>query len=344
MIAMLKKKLNIKHNYLKMNIIYLLLIISNIILFIGLIDYNLKSGINFNLGTLDYFSTVIPTIIILGFITSRLSKLRERKGSLYEIASLVMITIIGLMTSYFSGKSSTASLFGPYLEMFRALSVILIFILMSTLLEPFKEILRGQYTKKNLFICFLIFALLSLYATHFHINIEGAPANVRCMVVMIGGLFGGPLVGIPIGIISGAFRYSVGGSTALPCAIATIISGIIGSLIFIWNDKKFPQPIPAIVLMFLYTGFEMLLVVVMTPPDISFPLIQKIYPEMLFASVIGVILFSLVIKDQREKINSENAYDEIKDDLEDELESNKEIQELKNEINWLKEEINELKK
>ncbi|RAP54743.1 MAG: hypothetical protein BZ137_00635 [Methanosphaera sp. rholeuAM130] len=254
------------------------------------------------------------------------------------------MTIISLMASYFSDKSNTAALFGPYLEMFRALSVILIFILMATLLKPFKEILQGKYDKRNLLICFVIFALLGLYATRFHIDVDGTPANVRCMVVMISGLFGGPFVGIPVGIISGAFRYSMGGSTALPCTAATVLSGVVGSLIFKWNDRKFPQPITAIILMFLYTGFEMMLVILLTPQDISYPLIQNIYPEMLFASVIGVVLFSLVIRDQREKINSPSAYEEIRKDLEDELNSDDEITELKKEIEWLKDEIKELKK
>ena len=341
---MIKKRSNTNPNYLKMNILYLVLIISNVVLFIGLIDYYLKAGVDVHLETLDYFSTVIPTIIILGLITSKLSNLRNRGGSLYEIGALIMITIVGLMTSYFSGKSNTAALLGPYLEMFRALSVILIFILMSTLLKPIKEILYGEYNKKNLFICFVIFAVLSLYATRFHINVDGTPANVRCMVVMIGGLFGGPFVGIPVGLLAGAFRYSVGGPTALPCAVATVISGIVGSLIFIWNDKKFPRPMVAIILMFLFTGFEMLLVVLMTPPDISFPLIQKIYPEMLFASVVGVILFSLLIRDEREKRNSSTTLDEIENDIKKEVDGNEEIEELRNEIKWLKKEINELKK
>lgn len=342
---MAKKKFNTNPNYLKMNILYLILIISNIVLFIGLIDYYSKAGINIKLETYDYFSTVIPTIIILGFITTKLSKLRERENILYEIGCLVMITILSIITSYFSAKSNTALIFGPYLEMFRVLCVILIFILTATLFKPFKEIMNGEYNKKNLIICFIIFALLGIYATIFTIDVDGTPANVRCMVVMIGGLFGGPFVGIPVGLISGAFRYTAGGITALPCAISTVISGIVGSLVFIWNDRKFPNPIASIVLMFLFTGFEMLLVVLMTPTNISFPFIQNIYPEMLFASVIGVVLFSLAVKDKKQKMDPpSNGEDDLIDEIEQEIRGNDEIKDLKDEIAWLKEEIRDLKK
>lgn len=299
----------------------------------------MKMGID--LETLDYFSTIIPTIIILGYLTSKLPKLRERGGILSDMGYFVIITILGLMTSYFSAHSNTALLFGPYLEMFRVLCVIIIFIITATLLDSFKEIMMGKYTRKNLLVCFILFLILSLYASKFHIDVNGAPANVRCLVVMISGLFGGPFVGIPVGIISGAYRYSLGGATALPCAISTVLSGLIGSLIFIWNNKKFPKPAPAILLMFLFTGFEMLLVVVLTPPDISFPYLYNIYPLMLFASVMGMILISITVRDEKEKLTSSSDDEENEDELEgnDEIEEMKaEIEELKNEIKRMKEE------
>lgn len=331
--------------YLIKNMLYIILIISNILLFMGLINYYSKSGITVQIGTYEYFSSVIPTVIIIGFITAKLSGLRDKGGSLYEISSLVIITIISIMTSYFSGKANTGALFGPYLEMFRILSITLIFVLLATRLKPFKEIMQSKFSKRNLFACFIIFTLLALYATYFTKDFGGTPANVRCMVVMISGLFGGPFVGIPVGIISGAYRFTMGGATALPCAFSSVISGIVGSLFFLLNDKKFPRPLEAIIIMFLFTGFEMLMVVVMTPSDISFPFIHNIYPEMLFASVVGVILFSLAIKNRKEESDTLNDEKEkIIDEIEDEVETNDEIKALKDEIRTLKESIEELKK
>lgn len=342
---MAKDKLKSTNKKQMMNAIYLILIISNIILFIGLIGYYSKTGINVQLQTYEYFSSVVPTVIIIGFITAKLSGLREKGGLLYELGALIMITIISIMTSYFGEKANTAELFGPYLEMFRILSITLIFILLATMLKPFKEIIRGKFTKRNIFVCFIIFALLALYATYFTIDVDGAPANVRCMVVMISGLFGGPFVGIPVGIISAAYRFSMGGVTALPCAVSTVISGIVGSLFFILNDKKFPRPLEAIIIMFLFTGFEMLMVVVMTPSDISFPFIHNLYQEMLFASVVGIILFSLAIKTRKEDMESSNGEKEsIIEELEDNLDSSDEIKALKDEIRTLKKDIENLKK
>lgn len=326
-----------KKNYKKMNALYLLLIISNIILLIGLIQYYSNVGIDLHFKYFDEISAVIATIIILGFISAKLPKIRELgDSSLYGMVYLIIICAIGLMTSYFNSKVDTAAHFGPYLEMFKMLCATLIFVLIATNLKSFKAIMHGKYTRKDQIVCLIIFSVLGIVASKWCIDINGTPANVRCLVVMISGLFGGPVVGIPVGIISGAYRFTLGGVTALPCSISTVLSGIIGSLIFMWNDKKFPRTIAAITLMFLFTGFEMLMIVILTPPNISFPYIRNIYPIMLFASVIGITLFSIVVKEEREKENTIITYEKQK------------IQEFKEEydekIGALKAEIEELKK
>jgi two-component system LytT family sensor kinase len=265
--------------------------------------------------------------------------LREKGSSLYDICYLIIITALGAMTSYFDGSVNKAMLFGPYLEMFKVLSVILIFMLLSAKLPSIRQILYGKRTKRNQAVCLIIFVALGIFASRFHIYIDGAPANVRCMVVMVSGLFGGPVIGIPVGLISGAYRYTLGGVTALPCALSTVIAGIVGSLVFVWNDRKFPRTLAVIVLMFLFTGFEMLMVIVMTPSEISFPFIGRVYPVVLFASVVGIILFTMLIREEREKMQAENAdVGEMADQSEEESDADDEIRQLKREISQLRDE------
>ena len=337
MIPMLKKIFDTSNkNRMKKNSIYILLFISNVALFTGLINYFFNIGFNIDFSSFEDVSAIIASIIILGFISFRLPKIREWGDSpIYGMTNLILICAIGILTAHFTGKLNMPTLLDPYLEMFKYLSAVLIFILIAMNIKPFKEILRGKYTRKNQLICLVIFILIGLFASYVHMNINNAPANIRCLVVMISGLFGGPIVGIPVGIISGAYRYTLGGVTALPCAISTMISGIIGSLIFIWNDKKFPGFGEAILLMAMFTGFEMLMIVILTPPDISFPFVKDIYPVMLFASVVGMILFSIVIREERQKINPELSDEELKiNEMENEIESLKqEMKELKNEKN-----------
>ena len=254
------------------------------------------------------------------------------------MVALVLICAIGIITSYFGGKLNIPTLLEPYLEMFKYLSAVLIFILIAINIKPFKAILNGKFTRKNQMTCLIIFTMIGLFASYVHMNINDTPANIRCLVVMISGLFGGPVVGIPVGIISGAYRFTLGGITALPCSISTVISGIIGSLFFLWNDKKFPNFTEGIFLMFLFTGFEMLMIILLTPQDISFPFVKDIYPIMLFASVVGMLLFSIIIWEERQKSNDEISDEDSKiKEIEAELNSNNEqIEELKREIEELK--------
>lgn len=337
---MLKKKLQTSNkNALKKNVIYLLLIISNILLLAGLIHYYSNIGINIDFQTFENVSAVIATIIILGFISLRLPNIKDLGDHpLYGMGALVLICAIGIITSYFGEKLNIPTLLDPYLEMFKYLSAVLIFILIATSIKSFKAILHGKFTRKNQLTCLIIFTMIGLFASYVHMNINDTPANIRCLVVMISGLFGGPIVGIPVGIISGAYRFTLGGITALPCSISTVISGIIGSLIFLWNDKKFPKFTESLCLMFLFTGFEMLMIVLLTPPDISFPFVKDIYPVMLFASVVGMLLFSVVIWEERQKSDEEISDELLKiKEIEAKLESNNEqIVELKSEIEELK--------
>ena len=89
--------------------------------------------------------------------------------------------------------------------------------------------------------------------------------------------------------------------------------------------------------MFLFVGFEMLLVVWMCP-DISIPYVQNLYPLMVFANVVGMVLFLMIIKEDRKpKVDYEelrireleNTLDEYQDRV-DQLEDDVEF--LKNKI------------
>lgn len=339
---MINKKLQkIKNNNSKINLIFLLLLISNLILIIGLVYYYSKTIVQIDFKEINYALTILSTLIILGFISTRLPQLRELgDSSLYEVGYLIIIGIFSIILSYFNESTNSKLILGPYIEMFKILSVSLIIVILVSKTRSFKEIMNGKFNRRNQIVCLIIFTILGLLASNSHIYINNTPANIRCLVVMISGLFGGPFVGIPTGIISGAYRYSLGGFTALPCALSTVISGIIGSAIFVWNDRKFLRTIPSMVLMFLYVGFEMLLIVVLTPPAISFPFIKEIYPIMLFAGVVGITLFKMIIKEQKQNSKTQMTYEEMKiKEFENELEGYDErIEELEAEIEELRKE------
>lgn len=335
---MVKKRLTTSNkNQLKIKLLYLLLLILNIILFIGLINYLPKFGTtSFNLDRFEEYSAIIAAMVTLGYISTKVPKIQNLgESSVFGLVYFPLICLIGMMTSYFTAKFNIALFFEPYLEMFKVLCAVLIFVLLATNLNSFIEMIHGKHTRKNQMVCLVVFILIGLFASTVNIRVDDAPANIRCLIVMISSLFGGPIVGIPVGIISAAYRFTLGGPTALPCAISTVISGIIGSLIFIWNDKKFPNIPQSVLLMFLFTGFEMLVIIIATPPTISFPFIEDIYPIMLFASTVGMFLFAVVIKETKTKTSMNITHEEQKiREFKEELESyyDEKLEELKNEI------------
>ncbi|MFP5221754.1 MAG: LytS/YhcK type 5TM receptor domain-containing protein [Acidobacteriota bacterium] len=79
----------------------------------------------------------------------------------------------------------------------------------------------------------LLFGLFGVLGTYTGNAVFKSFANLRAMVVITAGLFGGPGVGFGVGFIAGAHRYliDVGGFSALPCGLATLLEGTVAGLI-----------------------------------------------------------------------------------------------------------------
>lgn len=327
-------------NYNKIVLIYTVLLIANIILYISLIIAFYQDIINgiTNFGLINNIFLIVSAIIILGFISTRLPQFRKGgKGSIYEIGYLILFGMVSIVVSYFNKSTEFDSIVMPFLDMFKVLSVMLILTLIATKTKAFKGVISGKITRKTIVYCFIIFSILGVLSSIYYVNVDGTPSDVRNLIIMISGLFGGPYVGIPSGIIAGLFKYSQGGATALPCAVATVICGIIGSLIHIWNNKKFPKTRHSAILMFLFIGFDMLLIVFLTPPYISIAYIRDIYILTLFGSVVGMVLFSMILNETKSK-NKSIKYEDLKlKEMENTLdEYNERIENLEEEIQELK--------
>jgi len=87
----------------------------------------------------------------------------------------------------------------------------------------------------------VIFGTISIFGTYSGIEFFGAMANVRDLEPMVAGLIGGPVMGIRAGLIGGLYRLSLGGFTAVPCAISTILSGLLAGLLFMINKRRFVE-------------------------------------------------------------------------------------------------------
>lgn len=338
---MIRKRITNKH--IGFLAIFLVLIIANVLIYSEfLIYYFNKFPTNISVEFFNNIFSMVSAIIIFGFISTRLPQFRNLgDSSIYEISYLILLGLLSITVSYFNQSTHTQNIVNPYLDVFKILSVFLILMLIATKTSFFKNIMHFKSTRKDLLFAAAVFSILGCLASVYVIPVNDSFVNVRDLVILIGGLFGGPIVGIPSGIIAGIFRFLEGGVTAVPCSLSTIIAGIVGSLLYIFNGKRFLRGLPAVLLVFLFTGFQMFLILLLTPENISVEYINKIFPLMLVAAVLGIILFLMIIKEVKsEKGISyeelrikelENTLEEYEDKL-DQLEEDVELLKKKNEL------------
>ena len=328
----------------KILILFSILFIFNVALFINLFAYMIIVE-HISPSVLHDLVTIISAIIILGFISTRLTKLKEMTdGSIYEIGYLIIMGLLSLTISYFNKSANGESLWAPFLEMFRMLSVVLILTYIATKSKSFKAIIRGDTSRKTIIWQIIICSILGILASYFTMNVNGIPANSRGLIVMISSMLGGSYVGIPVGIISGLWRYGLGGPTALPCCVATIMAGIIGSLVYRWNGGKFLRPYKAALLMLLYSGFDMFIITVLTPEPDGIIIANALYAPMTFASVIGMLLFTMFLGEKKEEAGISDELEQTIHDNTDRISANSEIIDINTDkIIEMSRELNEYK-
>lgn len=290
--------------------IFIVLIIANLLFFYIFVS-NLKLT-NDSLYDFEDLGLILSSIIIFAFISSKLPKLRKLgDSSLYDVTYFLILALITLFISYYNSVIHTFMSLGSFLDMFNILAVSLIFMIVAMQTSIFKAVVRGEKSRRNLIYCAIIFSVLGILAS-ISIFIDKSPANVRTMTILIGSMLGGPIVGIPSAIVAGLFRLSLGGVTAVPCSISTILCGFIGSAVYILNGRRFLNSTKSAILMFLMVGLEMLFILLYVPSSMDVQLVNSIYPPMLFGSVVGIVLFKLVIKDNEEKSkNKKDIHEEV---------------------------------
>ncbi len=174
--------------------------------------------------------------------------------------------------------------------------VIVVVAYLITRTTSFDRVLGNTATWKNQAILILLFGALSIYGTESGITILGAPANVRDLGPMVGGLACGPVVGLGAGLIGAAYRFSLGGFTAVPCTTATVLAGLLGGLIFILAGRKFIGMHGAVLFAVGMEASHMGLTLLLCQPfDQALAVVRGVALPMIIANAVGVFIFALII-------------------------------------------------
>lgn len=195
--------------------------------------------------------------------------------------------------------------------LFKSMSVIVTFAYVLSRLKTVKDIFSDHFNRYEKFFLIIFFSVLAILGTFLGINIMDAYANIRAIGALMAGLLGGPLVGVSAGIIAGLHRFSLGGFTALACAIGTTTTGLIGGLYYHKyqnNEINFKN---GFLIGTIALSIEMLIVVIFSRPlNLALELVKIIAIPMIFSNSIGIAIFISIlnkVKEDSQKIRALQA-------------------------------------
>lgn len=183
------------------------------------------------------------------------------------------------------------------IDLTQMICVIIVFAYVITRTKMFQEVLDNLFSWKNQLFLALAFGLMSIYGTYSGIDFMGAQSNVRDLGPMIGGLVGGPVVGIGAGLIGGLHRLLfIPGPTTLPCSIATMCAGALGGAIYLLAGRKFAGVTVAVAFAVFQESFHMgLTLLLVSPYSVAVAIVANVGPPMILVNALGMLIFAFLV-------------------------------------------------
>ena len=155
----------------------------------------------------------------------------------------------------------------------------------------------NELLSTKLFLAF-VFGLFGIMGNYSADPVFHSYANLRAMSVITGGLFGGPVVGLGAGVIAGGWRFliDIGGFSATPCALATVLEGAFAGWLHVHLGRRALDWRTASLVAIVGESVHMLLVLALARPfDEAWSLVLVITIPMVALNSIGAGLFLHII-------------------------------------------------
>ncbi|MFA4930233.1 MAG: LytS/YhcK type 5TM receptor domain-containing protein [Patulibacter sp.] len=101
----------------------------------------------------------------------------------------------------------------------------------------------------------IVFGLLSVYGMNSGITFYTATVNIRDFGPLAAGLACGPWVGIGAGAIGFLYRLSLGGTNVYAVALGPLVAGIIGGLVYRYNNRDLVSTGKAVIITLIVESF-----------------------------------------------------------------------------------------
>lgn len=203
-----------------------------------------------------------------------------------------------------------------FLFMLERVGLIIVFAFLMSRWLVFREMLFKEQGLKEKIWLVVIFSALSIISSYTgikieqgsinlsnqiiynSINTEEAIANTRLIGVAIAGIFGGPFVGLSVGIIAGIHRVTLGGFTAMACGISTILAGLItGGLSQKLKIRQTFSYKKAVLIGICAEAVQMVVILVVAKPfEQAAQLVSLIAMPMILMNAFGIFIFFMIIK------------------------------------------------
>lgn len=208
-----------------------------------------------------------------------------------------------------------AAIFETAIQLVKLMAVIAILAYLVTRTNWFFDVCNRKIGLKNGVLMVAIFGLLSIFGNYSGVEILGAIANVRDLGAMIAGLLGGPVIGVATGLIGGVYRYNMGGFTAIPCALATVLSGLFGGLVWLWR-KNLIGFLWATVFAFSMESFHMALTLAIARPfSEALSVVEVVYLPMAIGNSLGMAVFAFIVDNVIKERNTAIERDRLQQEL-----------------------------
>ncbi len=175
---------------------------------------------------------------------------------------------------------------------------IYVFIELIIHIDSIRRVLSKIGTRYDTFFFMAIFGAFSIFGTYTGIELPGgAISSIRDLGPMIAGLVAGPVIGLGAGLIGGVQRYFLGGFTAVPCGMATVLAGLIGGLVYLINKKKLVGIFYAIfTAIFVEVIHGALALLIARPFDDALNVVLTAIPAMMVANGMGAAICVIVLE------------------------------------------------
>lgn len=190
--------------------------------------------------------------------------------------------------------------------------IILILALFLSKIGLFRKLVSKENIHiKDKILLATIFGAFGIVGTYTGIPLQGAIVNSRVIGVFVGGLLGGPFVGILSGIIAGGHRFlmDIGGFTAIACGLSTLSEGVMAGLLKKKLEKSQDRIVFALIAGSIAELMQMgIILLVAKPYSQALDLVTTIGIPMIIGNSIGIAAFIAITDSIFNEIESEAVY------------------------------------